>query len=542
MHSKSIDLTNNLKPIMYKTLIVCFFYLCLYPLYVYGVDGLSSYTFDEALSELDEALVHRQVILDAKESKIDSLKSQLEKADDYEARLSVLTTLIDEYKHFDVDSLKVYYREAISLSSLHGDSVVARRLWLDEIGHMPVRGEIREAFLRIDSVDVNSLDEDEKMVFFEAARWAALCTTSLYSPHKVHRGYFSKYGEYNDSLMARTDVASPRYRLLAGSHYLTNGQISLAIAALNDYLENNKEYNRDRVNALSMLATAYFERSRKDLWMYYIILAAAVDARVGILDNDCLRQLSGALYQSGNVDRAYGYMSVAQEDVDRSSAYIRSVNVAPLYPRLISDYRDMQRRREMLLYFLIGSLFVIAALAGIIIYMRYNDVKRLKQLKTELVNANLVKDSHLGRILSLCSIYMEKLDDYNTLVGRKIAAGQIDDLYKLVKSGKFLDDQSKMFYEIFDNSFVHMFPTFIDEVNALLEPDKGLEQLSEPIKLTPELRILAFMRLGLDDSAQIARFLGLSLNTVYTYRNRMKSRAKNRATFENDIMNIGTYN
>lgn len=137
---------------------------------------------------------------------------------------------------------------------------------------------------------------------------------------------------------------------------------------------------------------------------------------------------------------------------------------------------------------------------------------------------------------------MEKLDDYNKLVGRKIAAGQIDDLYKLVKSGKFLDDQSKMFYEIFDNSFVHMFPTFIDEVNALLEPDKGLEQLSEPIKLTPELRILAFMRLGLDDSAQIARFLGLSLNTVYTYRNRMKSRAKNRATFENDIMNIGTYN
>lgn len=113
---------------------------------MYGVDGLSSYTFDEALSELDEALVHRQVILDAKESKIDSLKSQLEKADDYEARLSVLTTLIDEYKHFDVDSLKVYYREAISLSSLHGDSVVARRLWLDEIGHMPVRERSERLF------------------------------------------------------------------------------------------------------------------------------------------------------------------------------------------------------------------------------------------------------------------------------------------------------------------------------------------------------------------------------------------------------------
>lgn len=47
------------------------------------------------------------------------------------------------------------------------------------------------------------------------------------------------------------------------------------------------------------------------------------------------------------------------------------------------------------------------------------------------------------------------------------------------------------------------------------------------------------MRLGLDDSAQMARFLGLSLNTVYTYRNRIKSRARNRDTFDSDIMNIG---
>ena len=63
--------------------------------------------------------------------------------------------------------------------------------------------------------------------------------------------------------------------------------------------------------------------------------------------------------------------------------------------------------------------------------------------------------------------------------------------------------------------------------------------LSDPKKLTHELRILAFMRLGLEDSAQMARFLGLSLNTVYTYRNKLKSRAKNRETFEQDILNIG---
>ena len=59
-------------------------------------------------------------------------------------------------------------------------------------------------------------------------------------------------------------------------------------------------------------------------------------------------------------------------------------------------------------------------------------------------------------------------------------------------------------------------------------------------KLTSELRILAFMRLGMDDSTQMARFLRLSLNTIYTYRNRKRSKAKNRDTFEQDIAKIGS--
>ncbi len=47
------------------------------------------------------------------------------------------------------------------------------------------------------------------------------------------------------------------------------------------------------------------------------------------------------------------------------------------------------------------------------------------------------------------------------------------------------------------------------------------------------------MRLGVDDSARIARLLGLSLNTVYTYRNKLRNRAKDRENFEADIEKIG---
>lgn len=99
-------------------------------------------------------------------------------------------------------------------------------------------------------------------------------------------------------------------------------------------------------------------------------------------------------------------------------------------------------------------------------------------------------------------------------------------------------DQRKKFYDIFDDSFLHIYPTFVQDVNALLVPDKRINITASGV-LTTELRILAFMRLGVEDTSQVARFLGLSLNTIYTYRNKMRTRALNRDNFEEMIMKIG---
>ena len=81
-----------------------------------------------------------------------------------------------------------------------------------------------------------------------------------------------------------------------------------------------------------------------------------------------------------------------------------------------------------------------------------------------------------------------------------------EELVKLTKSSKFAEDQHKLFYENFDSAFLHIYPSFIDEFNALLQPEERIE-VKEPGKLTTELRIFAFLRMGVDDSAKVARFL-----------------------------------
>ena len=111
-------------------------------------------------------------------------------------------------------------------------------------------------------------------------------------------------------------------------------------------------------------------------------------------------------------------------------------------------------------------------------------------------------------------------------------------MLKLIKSGKFTDDQNDDFYKIFDNAFLDLYPDFVDEINKLLRPEEQLV-VKNGQGLTPELRIYAFVRLGVEESTRISQILHYSVSTIYAYRNRMRNRAINRDDFDSNVMKIG---
>jgi transposase len=65
--------------------------------------------------------------------------------------------------------------------------------------------------------------------------------------------------------------------------------------------------------------------------------------------------------------------------------------------------------------------------------------------------------------------------------------------------------------------------------------------LKENQLLNTELRIFALIRLGIHDAEKIARILGYSVNTIYAYKNRVKSKSiLPNDLFEDKIMEIKT--
>ena len=91
----------------------------------------------------------------------------------------------------------------------------------------------------------------------------------------------------------------------------------------------------------------------------------------------------------------------------------------------------------------------------------------------------------------------------------------------------------------FDNAFLHLFPNFVADFNQLLIPEERIVVPGE-YKLNTTLRIFALIRLGIEDSSKIAKFLHYSVNTIYNYRARVKSIAvTHREDFEVRVKQIG---
>ena len=93
-------------------------------------------------------------------------------------------------------------------------------------------------------------------------------------------------------------------------------------------------------------------------------------------------------------------------------------------------------------------------------------------------------------------------------------------------------------YANFDTAFLHLFPNFVGKFNDLLQENEQILPKKGEL-LNTELRIFALIRLGIEDSSQIAEFLRYSVNTIYNYRAKVRNKARgSREDFDDLVRKI----
>lgn len=484
----------------------------------------------EAFEELDRQLELRTDYLGRRQNHIDSLARRLKDRPD-DSRL--ILELAEAYIGFDNDSALVYLTRGID-SSKGADKL--RFTWIRS-SILPLAGFFEKAESDFSSISVDSVPLHLRPSYYDSGRQLYSYLAAFFGAYPETRTrYTARALDYQKKLLDVLPRESAGYKFNLGEYYFLTGSDIMAKVLLQEILDtaNGDKYAARAAHHLSSIAR---NAGDDDSYAYYLAQSAIADVRSATREVASLQELGSEVHASGDVSRAHRYLSVAVENAVECGAPLRMIESSKALPIIERAHNAHIRSWRRNTHWVIACMAFLSLILAATLLLLRREMKRMAALQSKLKAANYAKEVYISRFLQLCSIYMDKLNQFCKISARKIAAGQTDELFRMVKSGKFVEEQSNEFYQVFDSAFLHIYPGFVDEVNALLQPDARIE-LKEGEKMNTDLRILAFMRLGIEESSRIAQVLNYSLNTIYAYRNRLKARAINRDTFEADIMKI----
>lgn len=369
---------------------------------------------------------------------------------------------------------------------------------------------------------------------------------SFYTPDAVFKQRYRALAVcYDDSLMQILPISSPLSLERREMREAISGHIDEALS-INDMRLAAVKPDTPEYALLTYQRSLHYRRlGDREAEKRCLALSALTDIRLCITDHASLWMLAQLLYEEGDTELAYRYIRFSWDETNLYNARSRSLQTAGILSLIDLTYqamREKQNGRLRLSLWLISALIVL--LMGMMAFI-YRQMKRLSVVRNNLEYANgqlqlsnHIKEEYVGRFMNLCSVYINRLDAYRRMVNKKVSAGQIDELLKIVRSHEMLEEGLKELHENFDTAFLRLFPNFVDEFNDLLQPEERIV-LRKGELLNTELRIFALIRLGIDDSSQIAEFLRYSVNTIYNYRAKVKNKARiSREDFEEQVKRI----
>jgi hypothetical protein len=509
---------------------------------------------DSLLKVLDKTIADRRVYTSIKEQKIEDIKKMLKKESALEDRYRLHEEIIAEYQSFKCDSALAYIDRNIEIAQ-----ALNNRTYLDESKLklaflLSLSGLFTQALEVFDSIEYEKLPQHLRALYcWDYIRYNENLIKYTDNP-TYEKIYIQENRRYRDSLMSMlgkdTDMylKEKSFKLKGEGEYEASAQIQTELF--------NNETSDSHSYAMSAMGLSMIHRELKNMALEekYLLLAAITDVKLAVKENESLLTLAIHLYQKGDVNRAYNYIQASLEDANFYNSRFRNAVIARTHPIIEATYlaKIEEQKKNLRLYAFTISVFVV-----ILIFMLYflyrqmkvvsNARKNLKQINSELTavnqrldEANIIRERYIGYYINQCAVYLDKLDDYRKHVNRKIKAGQIDDLQKLTSSTLALEKDAQELYSHFDKTFFEVYPTFVEEFNALLKEEEQYALKKD--QLNTELRIFALIRLGITDVNQIATFLRYSIQTIYNYKSKVKGKVlADSDNFEEKIKRIGGF-
>jgi hypothetical protein len=479
--------------------------------------------------------------------------------------------LFEAYKSYIHDSAYVYCKMLNATArSLNDDKKI--NLSKMKMGLVLVSaGMFKEGLDTLKLVDLSRLDAKERYgyLFLQARSNFDLADYDKISD------YYTKYNaaglNYCDSILNSAEPTSYEYLSAEGLKSIRQQQYLKASNIYEHILTLKQSYQDSAIN-LSCLSFTYFEQKKMQLGLEMLIKAAIIDNSHSTKEGVALTNLANYLYQQGDIKTAFRYINYAIDDANFYGARHREAQISNIMPIIQSErVNGIEKQKNLLtIYALTITLLIVVVI--IFTYITLRQLKKLRfadrlileknadlnnvnhsltevnseldrsnrtlsHINIKLDEANLIKDEYIGYFFNIHSSYIEKIEKLKRSVEKNIKAENYNEISMVFKKLD-MDLERENLSHSFDKVFLNLFPNFVNDFNALFIDNYRIELPDEHL-LNTELRIFALIRLGIDENETIAKILNYSVNTIYTYKTKVKNRSFiPNEEFEDKIMQI----
>lgn len=519
------------------------------------------------LADVDSLLLKFPEIIKEKEGRIDSYLRKLDATGNMEQRYWLQSSLYDEYSAYDSDLAMKYADEALATAQSLGRSDLESEMKLNKVYLLSATGFLEKAAAVIDSIDPASLSPELALKYCD--RMLFLSThQDLYMGVEYEMGMYSQMADSILHVMTKDlKREDSGYYWLTGWSSLNNRKkASEAIPLLKKTVESSDNCTRDFAMMSWVLAKLYELTGDRQNYLKFLLVSAMADIRACNKEIASLEEAARILYQLDDLDHANQYVNFCIACANEYKSRVRTGNLARLQKDILQGIQERSERQIRINHIYLVLLIVIIVIinASIFYIMRQNrllkqsratlneanselneKVQELSGIRVqlneaneklhemyqkarasarELAEVNEEKERHIADMFAICSNYINKMDEFRLNIHRLLVDKKFDKVIDIVKSPELSYDEIRELYETFDEIFLKIYPHFVDDFNTLLRPEEHIK-LRNPKKLTTELRIYALVRLGLNDSVKIAKFLHCSVQTVYNTRQRTRNKA-----------------
>ncbi len=506
---------------------------------------------NEKLQQLDSMLTKKKEFDKRKEAEIRSLRREYFACSKAGESFSLANRLYEQYQTYQFDSASAYAGRMRYWAQKMGDSLSIAQSDMAQVFCLISSGFFKEAFDEIDRIDESRLTGENRLEYLKLRIRLYYDAANFNDKQPYHDTYLKIGHHYSDALLAQLDKNSAYWHFYQANKYMKASDYRRSIAEFEPLADDAQIGIQDKAIVTSCLSWMYHSLGEEEKAIDYAATAAIYDIEGSIKETTALRMLADFLSRQGEIDRPARYARESLSDATFYQARMRMLETGVVLPIIEQNrYDDITRQRNSLLVAVGLVALFIAVAVSILIYIKGKNRKlsearqiieqrnsELEKSNALLLEANSIKTEYIGTSFYINAGFIEKMAEFNKMVERMLSTHQYELLRRSLKESAINETRDRMF-ESFDRTFLKIFPTFINDYNALF---KEPEDWAQDGRLTTEVRIFALIRLGITETDRIAMFLNYSPHTINTYKTRVKNRSwVENDRFESEIMKIGT--